>query len=124
VSTKFNVRAGGEVGLQIKASFELDNYSGKQLVLAVLFFDPDDQAVPSANPKYEVNGTIGSGTVVQPKSNQTVYKDVTLFVANTAFEDVTASEIYFVVALFDASNQDNAALLAKSEPVKVKIRKR
>lgn len=124
VSTKFNVRAGGEVGLQIKASFELDNYKGKQLILAVLFFDANDNSVPSANPEYEVNGTIGTGTTIKPKSNQTVYKDVTLFVANSAFEDVKAAELYFIVALFDADDQSNAALLAKSDPVKVKIRKR
>jgi subtilisin family serine protease len=122
VKVKFNVKVGKDKGVQIKTSFELDNFEGKQLVVAAIILDANGKAVPSANKKFDVNGTIGTGVVVKPKRNQTVFKNVTLFIPNSAFSKVKNKELFLVVGAIDASEQDNAKLIARSEPVKIRVK--
>jgi hypothetical protein len=49
---------------------------------------------------------------------------VTLFVGNGAFADVQEEEFYFIVGAIDATDADNPKLIARSEPVKVKVTSR
>ncbi|MFN8418365.1 MAG: S8 family serine peptidase [Anaerolineae bacterium] len=121
VRVKFGVKVKREVGLQIKVNFELDNFEGKQMVVAALFFDADGNAVPSSDPDYDANGTIGVGIAVKPKRNQTAFKNVTLFVPNSAFEDVTEDELYFVVIAADATDPENWVKVAQSDPVQIQL---
>ncbi|MBX3085450.1 MAG: S8 family serine peptidase [Anaerolineae bacterium] len=119
VRTKFNVKLGRDKGMQIKTTFEVDGYSGKKLLVAVLFFAPDKSELQSANEQYSINGQIGTGTVLSVKRNQTVFKDVTLFIANSAFADVTEDSFFFIVGAIDVTDQNNPVLVAKSDPIEV-----
>jgi hypothetical protein len=121
VRAKFNVKLGRETGVQIKTTFEIDGYSGKNLLVAVLFFAPDNTELPSADEKYSINGQIGTGTVLTVKRKQTVFKDVSMFIANSAFADVNVDEFYFIVGAIDVTDQNNPVLVAKSEPISVKL---
>jgi hypothetical protein len=124
VNVKVNVKVGRDTGVQIKTSFELDNFSGKQLLVAGLFFDADGNAVPSSNAKFDVNGTIGTAVAVTPKRNQTAFKNVTLFVPNSAFQEVTVSELSLIVGVLDVTDKNNAVVVAKSDPIVIRVSRR
>ncbi|MBX3064622.1 MAG: S8 family serine peptidase [Anaerolineae bacterium] len=119
VRARFGVKVKRETGLQIKVSFELENFTGKQMVVAALFFDKDGNDVASSDPDYDASGTIGVGISVKPKRNQTAFKNVTLFIPDSAFEEVTEEELYFVVIAADATDSDNWVIVAQSEPIQI-----
>lgn len=121
VKVKYNVKVGKAKGIQIKTSFELDNFAGKQLIVAALVVDADGNEVPSALEDYDLSGTIGTGVVIKPKRNQTAFKNVTMFIPNAAFADVTDEELVLIVGAFDASDPDSAKAIARSEPVLLKL---
>jgi hypothetical protein len=121
VKVKYNVKVGKDKGIQIKTSFELDNFAGKQLIVAAIILDADGSEVPSAVEDYDLNGTIGTGVVIKPKRNQTAFKNVTMFIPNAAFAEVTEEEVLLIVGAFDASDPDSTKAIARSEAVRIKL---
>lgn len=123
VKPRFNVNVRGVKGIALNVSFKLENYSGKKLALAAVFGTPDGEPIPATDENYSLNGNLATGTTVTVKSKQTSFKDVSLFIPNASFADVEATEIIFIVAVFDITDPDNAVRLAVSNEFKIRIKK-
>lgn len=120
-TVKYNVKVKGQTGTQFKMTFSLKNYQAKTLAVAVVTTDRSGNDIPSADPKFELGGTIASASIVNVKKKQSTFKNVTVFIPNSAFEDVTEDEIQFTAILFDFSDQENPVVLATSEPITAKL---
>lgn len=124
LTAKFNVKVKSQTGMQVKTSFTLDNYQGKSLIVALLFTDENGDKVPSGDRKFAINGTIGTALAIKPKAKQSAFKDVVLFIPNSAFKGVQPGDIFFEVGVIDATDPDKLELLAASEKQKVTVSKR
>lgn len=123
VSAKFNVRSQGKTGMSIAIDVTVNNAAGRQLVVGAIFTDENDGPVPSADPEFDVNGTIGVATLVKVTGKQNRFKDITLFIPNAVFSDLPAGRIKFTVVVLDATDENNIERLAIAEPVFLRISK-
>lgn len=125
VNTKFNVKLSGKRGVAIYVTFEVDGYKGKELVVAATFTDTDDNPIPSEDENYSIRGGLATATGFKVKANQTVFKDVPLFIPNTVFtsvpEDIT--EMLMTVIVLDTTDRENPARLSVSDPIKIKLKR-
>ncbi|MBX3084032.1 MAG: S8 family serine peptidase [Anaerolineae bacterium] len=124
VNAKFGVKVGKQTGLQITTSFDLENFEGDKLIVGALFLDKDGNSLPSADPNYEVSGTIAAATEVEPSSGETSFEDITMFIPNAVFKKVTVKEAYIIIVIVDPSKEGSDSLIGKSNPIKVKITKK
>ncbi len=123
IKARFNVNVRGVRGIALNVTFKLVNYSGKKLALAAVFGTPDGEPIPATDERYDLNGALATFATVTVKRNQTTFKDVPLFIPNSAFADVESKEILYVVAIFDITDKDNVTRLAITDEVKLRIRK-
>lgn len=125
IQPKFNVKVRGVRGMVISVSFELNNYSGKQIIVAAIFGTPDGKALPSADERYSLNGGLATATGIKVGSNASSFEDVVLFIPNTAFTAIPEDldEFIFIVGILDATDPQNPTRLAISDPVTLTIRR-
>jgi hypothetical protein len=124
ISTKFNVKVKGKTGLVITVSFTLENFSGKQIVLAAIFADDKGKAIPASDKNYSIGNGVGTGVLYKVSSNQTTFEDVSLFIPNSAFAKLPkgTTRIQYIVGILDPTDPENPQKLAVSDPKAIKVK--
>ncbi len=120
IDTKYNVKVKGVKGLMVSVSFQINNFKGKNGIIAVLFFDKNDKPMPTSDKKYTIGKGLGTGATFSPKGNEEAYDDVGLFIPNSALSKAKAGQYYYIVGILDADNLDKDPL-AVSDKVSIKI---
>lgn len=124
---KFNVTVKGVKGVKISASFEIDNFKGKQGVIALQVLQPDGKtAVKPKTQDYSVGKTLGTGLTFQPKYDQTAYDDVPLFLPNSEFGNLKSgtNDLVYVITILDFSDENNPKILVQSDPQPITVTKK
>ncbi len=119
IDTQYNVKVKGQKGLVVTVSFEVDNFKGKNGIIAVLFFDKNGKQIPSKNKTYTIGKGLGTGLTFTPKYDQTAYDSVPLFIPNSAIGS-SVKEMYFIVGILDADNPDTPLAVSDKASIRVK----
>ena len=126
-SVKFNVKTKGTTGMAVNVSFSIDNFKGKNGILAVLFYGADGTtAVKAKTAAFTIGRTLGTSADFSPRYASSEYTNVPLFIPNSEFGNLPkgANDLTYVVVVADFSDEDNPTLLAKSDPVPITVTKK
>jgi hypothetical protein len=123
---KFNVKSGGVTGIQVSASFNIDNFKGRPGAIVLVFFAEDGEtAIKPKTSKYQILGTLGTYREFSPKFASSSYSNVTLFLPNSEFGNLPRGEssLTYIVAVLDITNEKDVNPLAVSDPEPVTVKR-
>jgi hypothetical protein len=123
-SIKFNVSNKGIKGIQVNTSFTVNGMKGKPAAVIIVFFQSDGQTpVKSKTKDFTIFGTLGTFATFKPKFDSSEFSDVPLFLPNSEFGGLPKgdNDLVYVIGVLDLSDQNNAVLLAKSDPQQVTV---
>ncbi|NWF69740.1 MAG: S8 family serine peptidase [Chloroflexi bacterium] len=116
-SVDFGIKSDGELGMVVTLSFELQNFEGREVWAALLFLDTDGNPIEIVDEDYQIGDTVGTGTRVRVRSNNTSFSDISLFIPYEAIGDYEeGTELMYVVGIVDWSDEDEVVVLWESEP--------
>jgi subtilisin family serine protease len=121
VDVDYNVKVRRDRGMQITASFDLENFEGTEVALVVLFYDANGNELDVEDEDYLLAGTLGTGVLLEIDEESGSYSDITMFIPNDVIADTGESDMLFYVALLDFSDEDNIELLTETEPIEITV---
>ncbi len=124
---KFNVAVKGVKGVKISVSFEVDNFKGKDGIVALQIFQSDGKTPVTPKTKdYTIGKTIGTGGKFTAQYDQTAFNDLPMFLPNSEFTNLKSgkNDLVYVITIIDYSDQQNPTLLLQSDPTPITITKK
>src|SRR5690606_35493562 len=85
---QFGVRSGGETGMQVTLSFQVNGMLGKEIAAVMLFGDGQGNALATTDENYQLFGTIGTGYIYEVQYDQAIFSDVIMFMPDRLFVDM------------------------------------
>jgi subtilisin family serine protease len=122
VDIEYDARRRGNDGMRVTLSFELENFEGREVWAALVFFDEDGEPLEVDDSDYMMGSIAGVGESVRVRSGRSSFEDVVLFFPYEAFGRVREGTVYsFVVAILDLSG-DETQILGQTEAESIEFR--
>ncbi len=119
---QYGVRSGGDTGMQVTLSFQVDGMLDKDIAVVMLFGDGQGNALATTDEDYQLFGTIGTGFLYTVQYDQSVFSDVVLFIPDRLFTDLpVGTELTYWLAILDLSDSQNIRALWESELFEIAI---